>query len=231
MARQDKWWHKIRILSVLLSVAVHASVVAGSIWLGSSTIKLASAPAPQVMSVALVEQKIVAPAQETPPEPIPVPPPVVEPPPMPEVRREPPPEPKAVAEPPPETVMEHIEETAPTEPTDNRAENDLASTDTKDEVDEAFIDPIYHADYLHNPRPSYPRISRRLGEQGEVLLRVEVSPHGRPMQVTLHASSGHERLDQAAMEVVEHWQFVPARRGIRSVKAWVIVPIVFSLGG
>jgi protein TonB len=214
-------------------VALHASVVTGSIWLGSSTIKLASAPAPKVMSVALVEQKIVAPVQEAPPEPVTEPPPVIKPeppPPVPEARPEPPPEPKAVPEPPKE-VVEQIEESVDEEQTDKRMESDLASTDTEDEIEEAYIDPVYHADYLHNPRPSYPRISRRLGEQGEVLLRVEVSPHGRPMQVTLHASSGYERLDQAAMEVVEHWQFVPARRGIRSVKAWVIVPIVFSLGG
>ena len=97
--------------------------------------------------------------------------------------------------------------------------------------EEALIEPTFQADYLRNPQPNYPRISRRLGEQGEVNLRVKVSPDGEPMEIELYRSSGHERLDRAAQEVVAQWQFAPARRGHRTVEAWVIVPIVFSLGG
>ncbi|MGM0594968.1 MAG: energy transducer TonB, partial [Pseudomonadota bacterium] len=91
--------------------------------------------------------------------------------------------------------------------------------------------PEYQADYLRNPPPRYPRLSRRMKEQGEVLLRVEVGPEGRPRQIELHRSSGHPRLDRAARQAVEQWRFVPARRGESAVSAWVVVPIAFSLGG
>jgi protein TonB len=44
-------------------------------------------------------------------------------------------------------------------------------------------------------------------------------------------TSGFSRLDQAALETVKHWRFVPARRGSQIVPAWVVVPISFSLEG
>ena len=87
----------------------------------------------------------------------------------------------------------------------------------------------FDADYLQNPAPSYPPISKRLGEEGKVLLRVFVSADGAPEKVELRASSGFNRLDHAAQEAVARWRFVPAKRGEQAVTAWVVVPIVFSL--
>ncbi|HJW26092.1 MAG TPA: energy transducer TonB [Rhodocyclaceae bacterium] len=91
--------------------------------------------------------------------------------------------------------------------------------------------PRFDADYLSNPAPAYPSLSRRLGEEGKVLLRVFVEPAGRPSQVEIKASSGSPRLDQAAQEAVWRWKFIPARRGDEAVGAWVQVPIVFNLRG
>lgn len=87
----------------------------------------------------------------------------------------------------------------------------------------------YDAAYLQNPKPSYPALSRRLGEEGKVLLKVRVGSDGRPLAVDLEKSSDFERLDNAARQVVQHWRFVPARRGDEAVEASVIVPIVFRL--
>jgi len=87
----------------------------------------------------------------------------------------------------------------------------------------------FNAAYLNNPRPAYPRLSRRLNEQGKVLLRVRVSAEGRPEQVNLHQSSGHNRLDDAARRAVAQWRFVPAKQGDAPVASWVIVPIEFKL--
>ena len=89
----------------------------------------------------------------------------------------------------------------------------------------------FEAAYLHNPRPDYPLLSRRLGEEGKVLLRVRVSREGQPAAVDLEKSSNFARLDEAARAVVAHWRFVPARRGDEAVDATVIVPIVFRLDG
>lgn len=91
------------------------------------------------------------------------------------------------------------------------------------------IPPNFSADYLNNPAPAYPAVSRRLGEQGRVVLRVRVEPNGLPSDVRLHVSSGFDRLDNVALATVRRWKFVPARRGDEAVGAWVLVPLSFSL--
>ncbi len=95
----------------------------------------------------------------------------------------------------------------------------------------AVSQPRFDAGYLQNPTPAYPALSRRMGEEGKVLLRVFVEPTGRPSQVEIKAGSGSSRLDQAAQEAVWRWKFVSARRGEEAIGAWVLVPIVFNLRG
>ncbi len=89
--------------------------------------------------------------------------------------------------------------------------------------------PRFDADYLDNPKPPYPSIARRMGEQGRVVLRVRVDARGAALEVLLHASSGSERLDASALDTVRRWKFVPARLGSEAVAATVLVPIAFSL--
>lgn len=89
--------------------------------------------------------------------------------------------------------------------------------------------PRFDADYLDNPKPVYPAISRRLSEQGRVTLRVHVAADGSAAEVTLQASSGSPRLDQSALDTVRRWKFIPAKLGKEPVAAWVLVPIAFSL--
>ncbi|MFZ9671064.1 MAG: energy transducer TonB, partial [Burkholderiaceae bacterium] len=105
-------------------------------------------------------------------------------------------------------------------------------TDTKANQEAAaseVIQPKFDADYLNNPKPGYPSISRRLGEEGVVMLRVYVSAQGTPDQIQLLKSSGFARLDQAAQEAVGRWRFVPARQGKIATAAWVQVPVSFQL--
>ena len=54
--------------------------------------------------------------------------------------------------------------------------------------------------YIVRPGASYPAESRAAGEQGVVLLRVTVDARGRPIAVRIGKSSGHPRLDRAAVE-------------------------------
>lgn len=89
--------------------------------------------------------------------------------------------------------------------------------------------PQFYADYLHNPDPKYPLMSRKRREEGEVQLRVRVDAQGHPETVQIQVSSGHPRLDQAASSAVKQWRFVPARQGGLNVAAWVVVPIQFNL--
>ena len=87
----------------------------------------------------------------------------------------------------------------------------------------------YDAAYLNNPPPDYPRMSRRLGEEGKVLLRVHVRADGTAATVDLEKGSNFDRLDEAARRAVTRWRFVPAKRGDEAVEASVIVPIIFRL--
>ncbi len=89
--------------------------------------------------------------------------------------------------------------------------------------------PRFNADYLDNPKPPYPSASRRMGEEGEVRLRVQVDPAGNAQQIEIYRSSGFPRLDQAALDTVKQWRFIPARQGEQPITAWIIVPIQFSL--
>lgn len=94
----------------------------------------------------------------------------------------------------------------------------------------AVVAPRFDAAYLSNPAPEYPRLSRRLGEEGRVMLQVRVSAEGKPLEVNIAKSSGFPRLDEIARDtVLRNWRFVPARQGDKAVAGTVRVPIDFSL--
>lgn len=72
--------------------------------------------------------------------------------------------------------------------------------------------PSSDADYLQNPRPVYPGISKRLGEQGQVIHSVLIGTDGNPVSAKLVKSSGFDRLDQAAYKAVMSWRYIPGKR-------------------
>lgn len=127
------------------------------------------------------------------------------------------PQPVPVAAPPPPPMMA----TRPAQLTTAAPEQDDIVMDSR----------VLTAVYLSNPKPLYPNVSRRLGEQGTVLLRVFVTVAGEPAQIELKSSSGFPRLDRAALNAVRSWKFSPATRSDQAVDAWVLVPIRFSLKG
>lgn len=83
--------------------------------------------------------------------------------------------------------------------------------------------------YLEAPRVGYPPVSRRLGEQGRVLLRVLVDPQGLPAQVVVSQSSGHARLDDAATTAARRTRFRPYTDNGVAQTVWVLLPIAFTL--
>lgn len=87
----------------------------------------------------------------------------------------------------------------------------------------------FDADYLNNPAPPYPPLSRKIGEEGKVILRVSVTPQGGADSVEIKTSSGSQRLDDSAQRTVRNWKFIPAKRGDSAVQSWVLVPIIFKL--
>lgn len=89
--------------------------------------------------------------------------------------------------------------------------------------------PNADASELNNPKPPYPAISRRLGEQGRVILKACVSSVGGIDSLSLIKSSGFDRLDRIALETVQRWKFIPARRGQQPVAMCYQLPIQFTL--
>jgi protein TonB len=96
-------------------------------------------------------------------------------------------------------------------------------------AEETIVLPKYNAAYLNNRPPSYPQIARRMNIEGTVLLRVLISRAGLPEQVDLEQSSGSSALDNAAIQTVWSWSFIPARKGTEAIAAWVIIPVNFNL--
>ena len=89
--------------------------------------------------------------------------------------------------------------------------------------------PSSDADYLSNPKPPYPPMSKRLGEQGKAIIRVLIGADGLPQKAELRQSSGFERLDQSALATVMKWRYVPGKRDGVAEAMWFSVPISFIL--
>lgn len=198
-------------LPVLSVTAIHVALLAG-LWSGAS----ASPPVVQVMDVAVINV-----AEEVPPQPRPEPKPQPrpEPPkkketPRPEPRPEPVPQPQPSPEPAPAPAEPPPPAPAPAAPA---------------EPAPVITPPRVDASYRGNTAPSYPAASRRLREEGKVLLRIFVKADGSVGEVVVSRSSGHARLDDAAVQAVKRWKLIPARRGSEPFATWYTLPIEFNL--
>lgn len=89
--------------------------------------------------------------------------------------------------------------------------------------------PATAVSYLEPPAPVYPLASRRLHEQGEVLLKVEIGTDGGARQVLVSRSSGSPRLDNAALTAVRAARFKPYTENGVPLVVWTTVPIQFEL--
>ena len=93
----------------------------------------------------------------------------------------------------------------------------------------AIVQPSSDASHLNNPKPVYPAVSKRLGEQGKIVLRVLIGADGIPQKVEIKQSSGFERLDRQAVDTVTRWRFVPGTRNGVPEAMWYLQPINFVL--
>lgn len=186
----------------------------------------------------LVEWVTPAAPKVTPPPPVPTPPPPPQPIPVKRVEKKTPtpakmpqPMPLAIADPTP----------APTAPV-GALEAPMVTASPETSVPAAvtakaaptpqlpqLVLPSTDADYLQNPKPPYPSLSKRLGEQGKVIVRVLIGVDGTAQKAEIKQSSGFERLDQAALATVLRWRYVPGKRAGVPEAMWFNVPINFVL--
>lgn len=89
--------------------------------------------------------------------------------------------------------------------------------------------PRYQLGAPGNPLPEYPERVRRRGQEGRVVLAVNVTAAGEPLSVEVADGSGHDLLDRAALRAVRRWRFHPAAGVDPRDVSLVKVPITFRL--
>lgn len=226
---------KLSLVALLLALTAHSVIVC---WLLTGKADLTQIETPQVpMLVSLLPSPQPEAVQVVPllPKPEPVvhkqrPEPKVE-----KVIPQPQPLQHAVTEPvaqeqvPPTEAVTKVSE--PVEKAPHVEEQPVPEAKPEPRPEPKIEPPRFGVAYLNNPPPAYPPISRRMGEQGRVILKVLVNANGEAETVDLETGSGSERLDQAAIDVVKKWHFIPAKRNNQPLSAYVLVPVKFSLQG
>lgn len=237
----------------VLVVALHAAGLLAMVHFGT---RVTIEPEIRPIEISFIPLEAPPQPEAPPPPPAPKPPEQVQkptPPKPPEqVQKPPPPKPQPVRKPPPPKAAP----AKPAEPVLTRSATALASSEPEPApaiaepppaapapapaaappapaapAPAAVVAARFDADYLNNPAPAYPPLSRRMREEGKVMLRVLVTTDGLPGSIEVARSSGSERLDDAARNAVRRWRFVPARQGERAIEASVLVPIIFKLEG
>ena len=90
------------------------------------------------------------------------------------------------------------------------------------------IDPRYKRRF----QPDYPPTSRRLGEEGSVIVQVLVGPDGTVSDGKIQTSSGFPRLDEAALKhALRAWRFTPGTEDGKPVSVWHSVKVTFRIEG
>ncbi len=104
-----------------------------------------------------------------------------------------------------------------------------------DTVEEQVPDPdaIIKADkkpeMIYQEAPVYPDKARKAGIEGVVWIKVLVDKKGNVAKAMVAKTSGHQILDDAALEVAYKNKFTPAMQGENPVMVWVTYKVTFEL--
>lgn len=219
------------LAALVLVIAAHVGAVGVMLYAPSvpeSVIQLPTVqgiliPAPPAETVQLPSVKEVPPPIEPrPPEPVKPKPKKVKP--------TPEPKPKPVVQPAPSEHAITQEETAVEESAPPVApQTAIPAAEDNNTLGAPVTPPHDDAHQLNNPRPAYPSLSRRMREQGVVVLEVLILASGNVGEVHIKETSGFKRLDETAVKAVRQWRYTPAKRGQEAIDYWYLQPIEFSL--
>lgn len=81
----------------------------------------------------------------------------------------------------------------------------------------------------HDCYAGYPPISKRLGEQGKVILKFTVNTNGSVSDVKIAKSSGYSRLDHAAVACAGNWKYRPATQGGKPIAITYEASVLYQL--
>lgn len=212
-------WHDV-LPAFALICAAHGAVLWG---LTKTWVRAPEVVTPPALIGALVSES----PEITAPTPLPIAP-----------EQQPKRRPKAVMPPPQGPPSERAVTVPPSEPVDFEVPEDnesapppatLVASPTSADASEPVAPPRSDASFLNNPAPRYPPESRHRREEGRVLLDVLILADGTVGEIKLKHSSGFPRLDEAALNAVRRWRYVPAKRGAVPIDYWHVQPLDFEL--
>lgn len=156
---------------------------------------------------------------EKPPEPAPKPKPKPKPKPQPKPQPKPEPEPKPKPEPRPQTPPP-----APVEGNQQVTQAPRAAPQPTEPV------MLTNVEYLGaRPMPNYPMVSRRMREEGRVVVLVDINTQGLVDRAVIDASSGFSRLDESALAAARQARFKPLMRNGVALPARARIPFDFTM--
>lgn len=105
-------------------------------------------------------------------------------------------------------------------------------SDRRDDMSVAAVDvPVDLSIVCHQrPAPAYPAAARRRGDEGKVVLAIQLDQRGL-ISVSVASSSGSRWLDEAAVQAVRTWRCDPAMQAGRTVQATALQTFSFVLQG
>lgn len=84
----------------------------------------------------------------------------------------------------------------------------------------------------YRPKPYYPLASKKLREQGLVVVRLCVNQQGIVDEAAIHKSSGFLSLDHSALKALAQWRFTPVAFNSASLLSQCFqTPVQFTLEG
>lgn len=206
-----------RLIGAVAVVALHVAVIYALVTgLAQRTIEIVRPP---------IETRILPPEQPPPPLAPPPPPKLAPPPPLfvppPDVRIAPPPPARSNAV----TVVTPVK---PAEPAPQPVAPPVVATPAPAPRAPVRVQP--QLDPARACDPDYPPMSRRLGEQGSLMVQVQVDPDGRASDIKLIESSGFSRLDQAAMAGIRSsCRFLPGTVDGKPLTQWFTFRFVWKI--
>ena len=222
----------------LLGTMLGAHLLAGWALLQVPAVREAAA------EVAPMMVDLIAPTPQAPPPPPPVPkvqPKLPPPPPAPVIAAKPPPLPSPVPAftappPPPEPPPARPPEAPPTPPAPPAPPVPPAPpAPTAPPVPPAPAPAaprqvvLTDSDWVRLPEVEYPLASRRLKEEGTVVVRALIDTRGVPKQAVLQRSSGYTRLDQQALRAAMTARVKPRTENGVPFEFWIAMPLAFEL--
>jgi protein TonB len=199
------------LYSFLLVIGVHVGVLA-AVVMSPSNPKPLEIVQPTIQGVLVM----ATPAEAPPPPELPPPPP--------EKKPEPKPKPKPAPKAPPSERAVKAPEPEPIAPVEKPAEPKPLAP-----APQPIVPPRAEAGQLTNPAPVYPNLSRRLREEGIVVLEILITADGTVSEIRIKNSSGYKRLDDSAVKAVKYWRYQPATQGGKAIDFWYEQPIEFNL--